>query len=198
MDDHPTVSALGAALEAWRVLLDQVTPAELGLPTPNPGWDVAQVVDHSIAVTRKFTDFARGATDRPRTPGRDLIGADRRAAFDAAADGAQVAWRHADPRRNCHLPFGTFPAELAAGINLFDLLAHGWDVDRATGATFTCSSTAWAAGLDAARRVIGERRDPRHYASEVPVDPGASARVRLLCFLGRPAGTDPRATRPGP
>ncbi|WP_285572410.1 TIGR03086 family metal-binding protein [Actinoallomurus iriomotensis] len=194
MDDHPTVRALGAALEAWRDLLDQVTPAELGLPTPNPGWDVADVVDHSIAVTRKFTAFARGATDRPRT--RDLVAADHRAAFDAAADGARAAWRHADPRRSCHLPFGTFPAELAAGINLFDLLAHGWDVAQATGATFTCSPRAWETGLDATWRVIGERRDPRHYAPEVPVAPGASAQVRLLCFLGRPAGTGTPATRP--
>ncbi|MFB9833715.1 maleylpyruvate isomerase N-terminal domain-containing protein, partial [Actinoallomurus acaciae] len=88
MDDHPTVRALGAALEAWRDLLDQVTPAELGLPTPNPGWDVAQVIDHSIAVTRKFTAFARGVTDRPSNPGPGLGGADRRVAFVAAADEA--------------------------------------------------------------------------------------------------------------
>jgi hypothetical protein len=29
--------------------------------------------------------------------------------------------------RPCHLPFGTFPASVAAGINLFDVLAHTCD-----------------------------------------------------------------------
>src|ERR1700733_2199269 len=55
--------------------------------------------------------------------------------------------RGADLRRSCHLPFGTFTAEQAAGINLFDLLAHGWDISQATGASLVCPDTAWETGL---------------------------------------------------
>jgi uncharacterized protein (TIGR03086 family) len=190
MNDHPTLQALGAAVEAWRGLLDQITMAELTLPTPDPGWDVAQVINHSIAVTCKFAAFASGTTDRPRTPVHDLIGTDHRVAFNNAADRALAAWHRADLRRNCHLPFGTFTAGLAAGINLFDLLAHGWDIHQATGATFTCPHTAWQAGLNVARRVIGEQRDPRHYAPQVPAPPDASAQIQLLRYLGRAAGSD--------
>jgi uncharacterized protein (TIGR03086 family) len=185
VDDHPMVGSLGAAVQAWRVLLDRLTAAELALATANPGWNVAQVINHSIAVTCKFTAFAAGETDRPHTPDQDFLGADHRLAFDNAADQALEAWRQADVRRSCHLPFGTFPAILAAGINLFDLLAHGWDIRQTTGAPFNCPDAAWHAGLEAAEKVIGEQRDPRHYAPELPAPPGASAQIRLLSYLGR-------------
>lgn len=194
MNDYPTLRALGAAVEAWRGLLDQITTADLARATANPGWDVAQVINHSIAVTCKFAMFADGTTDRPRTPDNDFIGADHCAAFNDAADRALAAWRYADLSRSCHLPFGTFTAEQAAGINLLDLLAHGWDIGQAVGAIFVCPDTAWEVGLGAARCVIGEQRDPRHYAPGLPAPPGASVQIRFLRYLGRAAGTDTRTT----
>jgi hypothetical protein len=72
MNDHVAPHTLGAALAAWRDMLAQTTTQDLKLASPNPGWDVAQVINHSIAVTRKFTAFAIGATDRPRTPAQDF------------------------------------------------------------------------------------------------------------------------------
>ena len=101
--------------------------------------------------------------------------------------------RGADLRRSCHLPFGTFTAEQAAGINLFDLLAHGWDISQATGASLVCPDIAWETGLRVARRVIGDQRDLRHYAPELPAPPGAPAQIRFLRYLGRAAGTDAAA-----
>lgn len=41
-------------LAAWRDMLAQITARDLELASPNPGWDVAHVINHSIAVTRKF------------------------------------------------------------------------------------------------------------------------------------------------
>lgn len=192
VNDRPGLRALAAAIEAWRGLMDQVTTADLARTTANPGWDVAQVINHAIAVTTKFTRFADGTTDRPRTPGGDFVGTGHRAAFDHAAGHALTAWRHADLRRTCHLPFGTFTAEQAAGINLFDLLAHGWDIAQPTGAAFACPDGTWETGLDAARHVIGERRDPVHYAPELPTPPDAPSRVRFLRYLGRAADAGPR------
>jgi len=182
-----SVIALDAALMAWIEFLEPSTPSVLALATPNPGWSVADVVNHVVAVTRKFTAFADGTTDRPRTPPGDLLGTDHLAALRDAADRARTAWHDADPDRICHLPFGSFPAAIAAGINLFDLLGHGWDVEMATGTAFRCPDAVWAAGLAAARQVIGPERDARHYAPELPAPPGASARIRLLRYLGRPA-----------
>jgi hypothetical protein len=82
---------------------------------------VRDVLNHSIGVTIKFTGFAAGATDHPRPPAGDLVGSDHALALRSAAGSGRAAWASADMTRRCHLSFGTFPASLAAGINLFDV-----------------------------------------------------------------------------
>ena len=182
---HPVAEALAAALDAQAETGRQVRAAQLGLESPCPGWSVHDVINHSLGVTLKFADFAAGRTDRPRAPAGDLVGRDHALALRRAAEAARVAWASADLTRPCQLPFGTFPAGLAAGINLFDVLAHTWDIAAATGAGLRCADDLWIAGLDAARAVIGPARDLRHYAAEITVHPGASPRQRFLAFLGR-------------
>ena len=136
-------------------------------------------MNHSIGVTLKFADFAAGGNDHPRTPPGDLVGRDHRLALRSAAAAARAAWASADMARPCHLPFGTFPASLAAGINLFDVLAHTWDIAAATGVALECADDLWQAGLEAARAVIGPGRDPRQYAPEIPVASGGLAPAAL-------------------
>ena len=142
-------------------------------------------MNHSVGVTLKFAAFAAGGSDHPRTPPGDLIGPDHRLALRSAAGVARAAWASADMARPCHLPFGTFPASAAAGINLLDVLAHAWDIAAATGVTLNCPDELWSAGLEAARTVIGPGRDPRQYAPEVPVAAAATPRQRFLAFTGR-------------
>lgn len=182
---HLVAEALVAALETQVKTGRQVRGPQLPLTSPCPGWSVRDVLNHSIGVTIKFTGFAAGATDHPRPPAGDLVGSDHALALRSAAESAGAAWASADMTRRCHLSFGTFPASLAAGINLFDVLAHTWDIAIATGVTVQCSDDLWDAGLDAARMVIGSSRDVRHYAAEVPVSVAASPRQRFLAFLGR-------------
>jgi uncharacterized protein (TIGR03086 family) len=182
---HPAAEALVAALDIQVCTGHQVRAEQLGLDSACAGWSVRDVINHSLGVTLKFADFAAGRTDHPRAPGGDLVGRDHGLALAHAAGAARKAWASADLTRQCHLPFGTFLADLAAGINLFDVLAHTWDIAAATGTEPRCGDDLWIAGLDAARAVIGPDRDPRHYAAEIIVDPGASPRQRFLGFLGR-------------
>lgn len=187
---RPAMPMAGALIEALAAVRDHAARfprSALDLETPDPGWSVRDVLGHVVGVTVKFAEFAEGVTDRPRTPRGDLLGSDHAGAVRAAARRSREAWATTDPARVCHLPFGTFPADTAAGINLFDLLGHGWDLEAATGIPFTVEDRLWAAGLAAARTVIGPHRDPEHYAPELPVPPGASPRVRLLAYLGREA-----------
>ena len=142
-------------------------------------------MNHSIGVTLKFAGFAAGGSDHPRTPPGDLVGHDHRLALRSAAGAARAAWASADMERLCHLPFGTFPASLAAGINLFDVLAHTWDIAATAGVALECPDELWQGGLEAARTVIGPVRDPRQYAPEIPVAETASPRQRFLAFTGR-------------
>jgi uncharacterized protein (TIGR03086 family) len=164
---------------------DRLEESQLVLPTPCAGWSVREVLNHSIGVTLKFAEFASGATDRPRPPAGDLLGADHRVALRAAAASSKVAWASVDATRRVDLSFGVFSTDLAAGINLFDLLAHTWDIAVATGLAVECPDRLWLEGLEAAQAVIGAERDLDHYAAERPVAGSAPARVRFLAFLGR-------------
>jgi hypothetical protein len=74
---------------------------------------------------------------------------------------------------------------VAARINLFDVLAHTWDIAAATGVVVECPDELWSADLEAARTVIGLGRDPRQYVPEVPVAAAASPMYRFLAFTGR-------------
>jgi uncharacterized protein (TIGR03086 family) len=172
------MAALQAQVRTGRL----IQAVQLSLDSPCPGWSVRDVMNHSIGVTLKFAGFAAGGSDHPRSPPRDLIGPDHYLALRTAAAAARAAWAAADMTRPCHLPFGTFPASVAAGINLFDVPAHTW---VAAGVTLDCPDELWDAGLDAAWAVIGPGRDTRQYAAEILVSPASTARQRFLAFTGR-------------
>jgi uncharacterized protein (TIGR03086 family) len=179
------VEALLAALEAQWALGTEATPPDLSRPTRCPGWSVSDVMNHSIGVTLKFAEFASAATDRPRSPTGDLVRGRLEPALRAAVDSARTAWSAADMSRTCHLPFGSFPADVAAGINLVDVLAHGWDVGAFGDAVFQCRDAVWSTGLEMAWRFMGPERDPRHYGVEIMVSDAAPPEPRFLGYLGR-------------
>ncbi len=180
------VEALGLAVESQRRLCEGLTPSDLSRASNCPGWSVLDVMNHSIGVTLKFTEFASGATDRPRTPDGDLIGGRLAPVLRAVADASRQAWSTADMSRVCHLPFATVSSETAAGINLVDVLAHGCDLGEFGGVMFSCPDSVWTTGLTMAERLIGARRDPRHYGPEVAVPDSAPTPRRFLGYLGRP------------
>ncbi len=173
------------ALEAQCAWGGRATVPDLSRASRCPGWSVAEVMNHSIGVTLKFADFATGATDRPRAPTGDLIGGRLDRALRTTADTARSAWAEADRSRCCRLPFGSFPADLAAGINLVDVLGHGWDVGYLGGSEFTCPEEVWTLGLEMARAYLGPARDPRHFGPELDAGASASSRKRFLAYLGR-------------
>jgi uncharacterized protein (TIGR03086 family) len=184
------VTRVEALLDALELQVDvgrRVCVEHLELASPCTGWTVRDVMSHSIGVTRKFTDFASGATDEPRAPPGDHVGSDHRAALRQSADSATIAWGSVVMRRSCRLPFGTFSADTAAGINLFDVLAHTWDIATAIDVGLDEDDELWLAGLDTAQSVIGADRDPQHYAPEVSLHGTARSMVRFLAYIGRSA-----------
>jgi uncharacterized protein (TIGR03086 family) len=136
----------------------------------------------------KFTAFASGATDRPVGPKADPLGANPSAAVEEVMAAARLAWADVDRTRICHLPFGDLDATRAAGVNLFDVLAHGWDVGEVRGFRFTCDEEVWGAGLESAHDLLDPWRDPAHYGPELDPGPSASTELQLLAFAGRTVG----------
>ena len=126
-----TPAQLAQALELCVVVVGTLRPDGLTRPTACTDWTVRQLVNHVVATTSKFSDFAEARTDSPRTPRGDLLGTHPRRAFLDAVTRSRTAWERADLRRTCRLPFGEFSAGQAAAINLFDALVHVWDLASA-------------------------------------------------------------------
>ncbi len=143
-----------------------------------------EVLNHSVGVTQKFSSFASGATDAPRTPSGDRLGHDPGAAVRAAAVQSADAWARVDPTRVCRLPFTEVDCDVAAGINLFDVITHTWDVAAPLDLDMPCGEDLWAITLQAAEAALADQRDPRHFAPPVVVT-GNTAQERLLALLGR-------------
>ncbi len=193
------VDALQSALLAQWAVGREVHAGDLSRHSPCTGWSVHEVVNHSIGVTQKFTQFASGDTDHPQTPPGDLVGDDHAGALGATAEGSRSAWGSADLSRRCFLPFGEFPADVAAGINLVDVLAHTWDVSVATGVPLVIDELLWATAHDAAVILVGADRDLAHYGPAVAVSTDSPARQQFLGFLGRdPSWRPDRVPPAGP
>lgn len=177
------VRCLLSALDLQLEVVSQLSVEHLDAASKCSEWTNRGVLNHSLGVTHKFAAFARGATDEPHAPPGDLMAGGHVAATRDAAGAAQ-AWSTAELTRVCRLSFGSFPATVAAGINLFDVLAHTWDI-APPAVSWDDHDAMWEAGLSAAREVIGPARDPRHYGAELSVPDDASPRERFLAFLGR-------------
>lgn len=124
-------TALEEALHGASEVVRRLESRHMSLATPCPGWSVADVLNHVVATTTKFTQFAEGQTDTPRTPRGDLLLADPWLAFEQCRAASATAWRTVDWQRTCRLPFGAFSAAFAAAINTFDALVHTWDLAQA-------------------------------------------------------------------
>jgi uncharacterized protein (TIGR03086 family) len=179
------VAALIDALVGQWTVGRRATSAELSATSKCPEWSVLDVIGHSIGVTMKFTDFVSVATDHPRSPSGDQVGGSIDLALRSSLVSAKLAWSSADKTRECHLPFGIFAAELAAGISLMDVLAHSWDIGLVRRERFACRDEIWTVGLGVAHNLIGPGRDVRHYGEEVDVGSDAPPERRFLGYLGR-------------
>ena len=178
------VVALLHALELQVDVAERLPAEQLPIASPCAGWTVRQVLDYSLGVTRKFAEFASGATDEPHAPtGISSVPTTGSPSATPPIGAARVESSRHDAI--VPAPIGTFAADLAAGINLFDVLAHTWDIAAAVGVELDQDDELWLVGLDAARAVVGEYRDPTHYDSDVLLAGPAPPMVRFLAFLGR-------------
>ena len=158
--------------------------------TPCDGWDVRDVVNHLSTVTEKFTRFACGEDGLLREERRDWLGEEPAAGFAAIAAASQRAWiEHPEALdRTCQLPFGEFDGAVAAAINLFDVVVHGWDVATAVGLTWRPALGAVDLSIGVAEQLVA----PESRASGQFAPPSSSSSPtplgRLLAMTGRRSG----------
>lgn len=165
-------------------LVAAVRPEDLALPTPCAGWTVRQLLDHMVWENLMTASVAEGT---PRTDhGADHLGDDHLAAFGDAARAALAAFTADGMLHRTYGPYKAPGAMLVQQV-VVELLAHGWDLARATGAPTVLAPEVAEETLAAALRIYGAapRTAGSSFAPVRPTPPGASAADRLAAFLGR-------------
>lgn len=174
------------ALAGARVtaVIDGIGDDQLDLPTPCEEWDVRTLYRHLFHVTVAFQRMARRESvdwSAP-TPEYPLDAA----AYAAEAQRAVEAW--AEPGAlDGNAGAMDLPAPTVAGMLLWDMVIHGWDLATATGRPFEVDDATTAQLL-----VLGETygtmgREYGAFKAAVPIGDGTDFE-RVLASCGR----DPR------
>jgi uncharacterized protein (TIGR03086 family) len=165
-----------------------ITDYQWELPTPNPGWDVRELVKHLVHGTVWVPPLLKGLTIEQvgnRFEG-DLLGDDPKGAWEsAAAEAVKACFEEGAMERMVHLSEG--PSEAAGYIleRIADLAMHTWDLSRAIGADETIDPSV----VEAGSKLLDEKGDLwRQYGALGPIvetQPGADAQTLFLAESGR-------------
>jgi uncharacterized protein (TIGR03086 family) len=147
-------------------------------PTPCEGWAVRDLVDHAVAVQRRYAEALGCAL--PDDAGWPIVRDALAAAL--AADAAFAATVVS------HRLLGEVRKPAVLGVVTDDLLVHTWDLARAIGADEALPLDAVVACYEAIQLLPPEvARSPGVFGPALEVDAGASPQVRLLAYVGRRA-----------
>ena len=84
------------------------------------------------------------------------------------------------------VPFGTVPGAVALHLRTTEVLAHGWDLARATGQSVEFPADVAERELAFSQSALEQLPpDRRPFAPPQPVSPDAPAIERLVACLGR-------------
>jgi uncharacterized protein (TIGR03086 family) len=182
------VGQLGEALLTAAALADELPSRSLERASPCLGWSVLDVINHLAAVTEKFGRFAARMGGPTRQLRGDLVGTQPAKRFRDVAEAAAGTWREHPEALSavCVLPFGSFDGATAAGINLFDVVIHQWDIAAGAGIDHTINEELALVALSVAPLLVtGQARRSGHYAAPVLIPAGAPPSAQLLATTGR-------------
>lgn len=180
------IDALGSAWKLGNDLLAGLRPADLDRATPCAGWDVRELLVHTLGEADMMSQVNRGAQSSSEYPdlvgdGASLDGGWQRVGADNVA-----SWHDGGLAGDRAYFYGTFPARVALLINLGEVVVHSWDLARATGRHYDIDPelAELVYGLYSAFPLDGMRANGS-LGPEVPVPAGAPVAHRLLGLLGR-------------
>ncbi|MFB4280416.1 TIGR03086 family metal-binding protein [Nonomuraea sp. MTCD27] len=149
---------------------------QLGLPTPCSEFDVRALINHLEWVADLFASLAgKGPMVQQREYAGDFP---ERARRMLAAWEPPEAWEGESPAMG-------LPMRTVATMALFDLVVHGWDLARATGAPFDAEPETVKALLGFAEHMAPMGRQQGIFADQVTVGRDATDLDRLLALTGR-------------
>ncbi|MGM7667436.1 TIGR03086 family metal-binding protein [Microbacterium sp. A93] len=188
---HPDslISDLARSFDAVGVLIAHVRPDQWSASTPCTNWTVRALVDHMIGMNRVFIALLVGQA-LPQRPAADHVEHDPVGAYrDTAAALLSAFTAPGVLDREYQGPLGSATGAERLQIRLYDLLAHGWDLARATGQRAELPDDVAERSLAFARIHVSEQTRPGRFGPAQDIDDQASAIERLVAFLGRPVET---------
>ncbi|MFF9098661.1 TIGR03086 family metal-binding protein [Streptomyces sp. NPDC014802] len=198
MTDDTTPFDLGPQTRIVARLAEQVRDDQLADPTPCPELAVRHLLGHLLGLSVAFRDAARKdlgpTTDTPPDASVPDIGPDWRAELPKALDELADAWR--DPAAWTGMTRAgnvDLPGEVAAAVVADELVVHGWDLARATGASYD-PDPALLDVCHAFLRAAADEGDQGNgiFGPVVPVPGDAPLLDRAVGLSGRnPAWTSP-------
>ncbi len=178
------VDQLGRAFDAVGELISNVRPEQWSAPTPCTDWTVRRLVEHLVGMNRVFA--AQLAGEPPPRRGGDIAEDDVVRAYRESAATLRTAFSQTGVlERSYHGPLGVSTGAGRLQIRLYDLLAHGWDLARATGQPARLPDDLAEQSLAFVRAQLTEQARPGRFAAAQIVSDEASAIDRLVGFLGR-------------
>jgi uncharacterized protein (TIGR03086 family) len=183
------LDALARSADLFESKLSAGAPTALQNPTPCEGWDVAELIRHSIAGATMSAALIGGASREEAIAmladtklDEDLVGQ-----FRSCADALSVAF--AEPgamERTVAHPAMDMPVAQMLGFRIGDNLIHAWDLARGAGLDETLDdelvALVWES-VQPMRPFIGQvgqfGQGPSGSRDEAPLD------IQLLDFMGR-------------
>ncbi len=176
------------ALAATGPIVSGIQPGQWAAATPCPGLDVRAVVGHLVTGHLVFMARIQGLPVPDRAG--DHLGDDPAAAFRRSGQALRQAFGGPGVLSETYQgPLGPVPGVFLVQVRIVELLAHGWDLARATGQPADFPAGVVERALAQAREQLAVRPSGpgAPFAAEVPVAAGAPGIDRLAGFLGRQA-----------
>jgi uncharacterized protein (TIGR03086 family) len=187
MMDAVVLTDFDHALATADAVVAGIEPGQWDAPTPCTEMNVRAVVNHLVSGNLVFAALARD--EPPPDRAADHLADDPLGAFQRA--GREMRDAFAAPgvlEKDFTTPFGTAPGSAIVHVRIVELLAHGWDLARATGQELDFPDDLAERTLAATRHQLAARPEGpgAPFGPEVKVPDDAAAIDRLAGFLGRP------------
>lgn len=180
------IQVMRDASAAFGAVLENVSPDQMSLPTVNDEWDVRALLNHIVNGNRWAEEMLRTGT-APR-PSDDAFGdLPPMEVYRESVDMMLAAFEEPGAlERTVTLPFGEIPGSAYAGLRSGDLVAHAWDLARATGQDSNIAPDICEMALGMARqRLDGRDRSQLPFKDEVITAADACPADRLAAYLGK-------------
>jgi uncharacterized protein (TIGR03086 family) len=170
------LTMMRGAAERTSTLVESLRDDELALPTPCADYDVKSLIAHLEWGADLFVSLA---DDGGMPPQKEYTGD-----FRERAERMLAAWEKPEAWEGASQTMG-LPKPVLANMALTDLVAHGWDLAKATGRDYEVEERTAAALLEFASKMAPTGRERGAFGPEVPVPADAPVLDRFLGVIGR-------------